>query len=71
MNTVMAKQFQHLNITELYRLITPLSKFEDLFEGTFCMWNTTQVDLELKDNANPVCLQPYPVTRVPKAMFKK
>ena len=29
------------------------------------------MDLELKDDVNPVCLQPYPVLRVHKAMFRK
>ena len=31
--------------------------------------HTTQLGLELKDNANPVRSQPYPVPRVHKAMF--
>ena len=35
------------------------------------MWNTTPVDLELRDNAKPVCLQPYPVPRVHEATFIK
>ena len=35
------------------------------------MYNTTLLDLELKDDAKPVCLQPYPATRAHEAMFKK
>ena len=35
------------------------------------MWNTTPVDLELKDEAKPVFSQPYPVTKLDEAMFIK
>ena len=35
------------------------------------MWNTDPVDLELKDDAKPMCLKTHPVTRVHKAMFKR
>ena len=35
------------------------------------MRNTTTVDLELRDDTNPVCLRPYPVPRVHKSMFIK
>ena len=48
-----------------------LRKFEDLFDGTLGTWNTTPVDLELKDNAKPVCSRPYSVPRVHEAMFMK
>ena len=48
-----------------------LRKFEDLFGGTFFTWNITTVDLELKDDAKPVCSQPYPVLTVHEAMFRK
>ena len=33
--------------------------------------NTTPLDLELKDDGNPVCSRPYPVPIVHKTMFKK
>ena len=35
------------------------------------MWNTAPVELELKDDVNPVCLRPYPVPRFNEAMFRK
>ena len=35
------------------------------------MRKTAPTDLELKDDATPVCLRPYPVPRVHKAMFIK
>ena len=71
LNTVMAKHCKHLNPAQRCRLLTLLGKFEDLFDGALDMRNTTLVDLELKDNANSVCLQPYTVPRVHEAMFKK
>ena len=70
LNKVMYKKCQHLNAVERYRIITLLSKLEDLFDSTLGTWNTTLVDLELKDGANPVCLQPYPVPMVHEAIFK-
>ena len=66
LNKVMDKQCQHLTTTERYRLLHLLKKFEDLFDGTLSTCNNTPVDLELKDNAKPVCSQPvqiYPVKR--------
>ena len=71
LNTVMAKHCKHLNPAQRCRLLTLLGKFEDLFDGALDMRNTTLVDLELKDNANSVCLQPYTVPRVHGAMLKK
>ena len=71
LNKVMDEQFQHLNATERYRLLNILNKSKDLFDSTLGTWNTTMVDLELKDDAKPVCLQPYPVPRVHKSMFKQ
>ena len=62
---------KHLTATERHALLQLLKKFKDLFDGTLCTCNTTPVDLELKDDAKPVCLQPYPVPKVPKTMFKK
>ena len=53
LNKVMTQQCQHLKIL--------LNEYKDLIDGTLGTWNTTPVDLELSDNANPVCLRPYPV----------
>ena len=35
------------------------------------MWNTVPVDLELKDDVNPVFSRPYPVPRVYEEIFRK
>ena len=42
-----------------------------MFDSTLGTWSNTTVDLELKDNAKPVCSRPYPVPRVHEAMFEK
>ena len=67
----MTKQCQHLNTKERKGLINLLSKFKDMFDGTLGTWNTTPVDLELRNNTKSVCLRPYPVPRVRKEMFGK
>ena len=71
LNKVMSKQCQHLPTKELERLLKLLRKFEDLFGGMLCTWKTTPVELELKDDAKPICSRPYPVPRVHETMFKK
>ena len=42
-----------------------------MFDGTLGMWNTTLVDLELKDKEKPVRSQPYQVPKVHETMFRK
>ena len=54
LNKVMAKQCQHLTTTERYRLLNLLKKFKDMSGGTLGTWNSTAVDLELKDDVKPV-----------------
>ena len=71
LNIVMVKKCQHLRPEELYILPNLLSKSEDLFDGTLGTWNTTSIDLELKENTKPVCLRPYTIPRVHKSMFRK
>ena len=41
------------------------------FGGTLGTCKTAPTDLELKDDAKPVCLQPYPVPSVKDAIFKE
>ena len=71
LNKVMTKQCQHLKTEEGDWLLILLNEYKDLFDGTLGTWNTTPVDFEFRDNANPVCSRPYPVPRVHKAMFRK
>ena len=67
---VITEQCQHLIPSKRESLMN-LKKIEYLFDRTLGTWNTALVDLELKDDVNPVCLQPYPVLRVHKEMFRK
>ena len=62
---------KHLTATGRHRLLQLLKKFEYLFDGTLVTWNTTPLELELKNYVKPVCLRPYPVPKVHKTMFKK
>ena len=67
----MEYQCQHLSPNEQERLLNVLRNFEGLFGGTLGTWKTPPVDLDLKDDAIPVCSCPYPVQRVHEAIFRK
>ena len=54
LNKVMTKKCQHLTATESHRLLNIINKFEDIFDGSFGTWDTTLIDLELKDESKPV-----------------
>ena len=70
LHEVMTKQYQkNLTNIEHDRLLQIMKKCEDLFYGTLGTWNTTPVELELKDNAKPMCSRPYPVPKLHKTMF--
>ena len=71
LNKVMTGNFQHLTATKSHILLHLLNKFEDLFNGMLGMWETTPVYLELKDEAKPVLLRPYPLPKVHESMFRK
>ena len=71
LNKVTTKQCQHLNTKERKILLRILRKFKDMFDVKLGKWNTSLVDLELKDDENPVYLRPYSVPRVHAAMFRK
>ena len=51
-------------------LLTLLRKFKDLLYITNLMWNTSLVSFELKEGAQPVRLQPYPVPKLHEVIFK-
>ena len=71
LNKVMNEQWQHLKTEESEQLLILFNKHEGLFGGTLGMWNTNPVNLELRENAKPVCLRTYPVPRVHESMFRK
>ena len=66
LNQVMDKKCQQLRPNERERLLNLLRKFEDFFDGTLGTWKNALVDSELKDDATPVYLRPYPVPTVHK-----
>ena len=53
-NKVMEEKCQQLSFSEIKSLLNILKGFEDLFDVTQGTWNTSQVDLEFKDDAKPV-----------------
>ena len=67
----MDEQCQHLSPNERERLLHILEKNESLFGGTLGAWKTPLVNLDLKDDAAPMCLRSYPVPRVHEAMSRK
>ena len=62
---------QHLSPNERERFLHISEKNESPFDGTLVPWKTPPVNLDLKDDATPVCSRPYPVLRVHEAMFRK
>ena len=37
-----------------------------MFDGSLGTWKTDTLDFELKEDAKPICLRPYPVPKVHK-----
>ena len=67
----METQCQHLPMTQRNELLKLLQKSEELFDGTIGTWKKDPVDFELKEDAKPIFLRPYPVPKVHEEMFKK
>ena len=71
LHKVMKTQFEHTTITQCIESLKLIQKFEELFDGTLGTWKTDPLVFELKEDANPIFLQPYPVPKVHEEMFKK
>ena len=67
----METQCQHLTMTQFNELLKLLQIFKQLFNGTIGTCKIYPVDFELKEDANPICSQPYPVLMVHEEIFKK
>ena len=67
----MEEQCQHLSPNKLEIILHILKTFYSLFDGTLGTWKTPPVNLDLKDDATPMCSRPYPVPRLHRAMFRK
>ena len=61
---------QHLTRTQRNELLKLLKKIEYLFYVTLGTWKIDPVELELKQDTNPIYSRPYPVPKVHKEMFK-
>ena len=67
----MTKQYQHLSL-EYYEILLSLLKIsENMFDCTLGTRNSKPVNLELKDDAEPVCSHPYIVPTVHKVISRK
>jgi hypothetical protein len=62
---------EHLTEDERAKLNRLLRKHEYLFEGKLGEWNTSPIELELKDDVKPYHARPYPIPHVHKETFKK
>ena len=71
LHKVMVTQCQHLKMTQRNDLLKLLQNFKELFDGKFGTWKIDLVDFELKEDAKPICLRPYPVPKVYEEIFKK
>ena len=64
LHNIMENQCQYLTMTQRNELLKLLQKFEEFLDGTLSTWKTDPVDSELKEDAKPICSQPYPVLKV-------
>ena len=64
LHKVMETQYQHLTMTQR-------NKFEEFFNGKIGTRKTGPLDFELKEDAQPIWLQPYPLLKVHEKLFKK
>ena len=55
---------QHLNIEERESLLTQLTKYESLFDGTLGFWNHEEYDIELQLGVKPYHARAYPIPKI-------
>ena len=61
----------HLDKKQKMNLLTLLTKYEDVFDGTLGEWNTAPVEFELKEGEVPHSQRHYPVPHLYKETFHK
>ena len=71
LNKVMTEKCQYWIPSKQEIPLDIFKRFEDCFYGILGTWNTALADLELNDDAKPVCTKPYTVLRLHKAIFRK
>ena len=55
---------QHLNIEERELLLTLLTKYESLFDGTLGFWNHEEYDIRLQPGVKPYHARAYPIPKI-------
>ena len=55
---------QHLSIEEHESLLTLLTKYESLFDGTLGFWNHEEYDIELQPGVKPYHAHAYPIPKI-------
>ena len=55
---------QHLNVEERESLLTLLTKYESLFDGTLGFWNHEEYDIELQPGVKPYHARAYPIPKI-------
>ena len=55
---------QHLNVEERESLLTLLTKYESLFDGTLGFWNHEEYDIELQPGVKPYHVRAYPIPKI-------
>ena len=55
------KSFDHLSSSEQADLLTLLTKYESLFDGTLGKWTGEEHEIHLKEGATPYHARPYPI----------
>ena len=64
-------KIEHLSGDEKSQLLKLLHKYKSLFDGSLGKWNTSPVDLELKEGAQPYHGKPYPVPKAQERRLKE
>ena len=65
------KEIKHLTHEEQSQLLTLLTKYEDLFDGSLGTWKTEPIELELKPESIPYHARPYPVPHSQEKKLKQ
>ena len=68
---VISDNCTHRNSNQQKELLTFLSNFNELFEGSLGDWKTKPVSLKIKEGAAPFHGRPFPVSGIHRDTLKK
>ena len=71
LNEVLEINYEHLSNKQKRKLLTLLSKYETLFDGTLGTWKGLEYDIELKEGVKPYYGRPYTVPKAFEKAFRK